>query len=640
MKDLESNLSPEQPQDNSRNPKEDIPLWLQGLEEETKANRIRAAREEDLSSANSEEQFANIPDDSPESGAVFDLPIEDTYGDEDEGDFLLIEEAPQPTDAPETFPDSFETPETPSEAIDDVTACENFEAEPIPEDKTLEGFTPVVMPEDVPESAEPLPDATESAEEEQLLPEALPQDLPDMSEAIETSVNEINEEEPSEEEDETEKIAILSPDALDEEAEQQEWVNEISEIETDLFNDEQDHTQPQKISDITPQNPESKPEGPASEPIVLSDEDLFVDISELNVDGTQDEPSPVVEEENNEPDSGIIELIQESEDTPFTEKQILSDNGESTFIDGITPSNDEPFFFNDDEILPDDEALPKWLQRLIAESYPEDEITRDADFDEAAMNEITKPVQISFSQPLADDFEELDELVEMEEFEELDGLEELDESEELDGIEEITDQEISAMVEIPDEFEPDEEPFAEEEVVDQEDQDETAPDDFELEFINIEEEPSPPDEAAVDAIEEITDIISDEDTQPIHPFEEPLEETPVVVEEPIEWSEEDNLYFNPQNGYLIEIPEPLQFARQVLKHGDILQALEIIKTYISDDNFLDELKLWLLDAAESRLESQSDIWEAIGDIAARQDKHQEALAAYSKAINYLLSVKE
>jgi hypothetical protein len=196
------------------------------------------------------------------------------------------------------------------------------------------------------------------------------------------------------------------------------------------------------------------------------------------------------------------------------------------------------------------------------------------------------------------------------------------------------------MVEIPDEFEPDEEPLAEEEVVDQEDQDETAPDDFELEFINIEEEPSPPDEAAVDAIEEITDIISDEDTQPIHPFEEPLEETPVVVEEPIEWSEEDNLYFNPQNGYLIEIPEPLQFARQVLKHGDILQALEIIKTYISDDNFLDELKLWLLDAAESRLESQSDIWEAIGDIAARQDKHQEALAAYSKAINYLLSVKE
>ena len=639
MKDLESNLSPEQPQDNSRNPKEDIPLWLQGLEEETKANRIRAAREEDLSSANSEEQFANIPDDSPESGAVFDLPIEDTYGDEDEGDFLLIEEAPQPTDAPDTLPDSFETPETPSEAIEDVTALENFEAEPIPEDKTLEGFTPVDIPEDVPESAEPLPDATESAEEEQLLPEALPQDLPDLSEAVGTSVNEINAEEPSEEEDETEKIAILSPDALDEEADQQEWVNEISEIETDLFNDEQDHTQPQKIQDITPQNPESEPEGPASEPIVLSDEDLFIDISELNVDGTQDEPSPVVEEKNNEPDSGIIELIQESEDTPFTEKQILSDNGESTFIDGITPSNDEPFFFNDDEILPDDEALPKWLQRLIAESYPEDEITRDADFDEAAMNEITKPVQISFSQPLADDFEELDELVEMEEFEELDGLEELDESEETDGIEEITDQEISAMVEIPDEFEPDEEPLAEEEVVDQETQDETAPDDFELEFINIEEEPSPPGEA-VDAIEEITDIISDEDTQPVHPFEEPLEETPVVVEEPIEWSEEDNLYFNPQNGYLIEIPEPLQFARQVLKHGDILQALEIIKTYISDDNFLDELKLWLLDAAESRLESQSDIWEAIGDIAARQDKHQEALAAYSKAINYLLSVKE
>ncbi|MBG0783803.1 MAG: hypothetical protein H0S79_01745 [Anaerolineaceae bacterium] len=639
MKDLESNLSPEQPQDNSRNPKEDIPLWLQGLEEETKANRIRAAREEDLSSANSEEQFANIPDDSPESGTVFDLPIEDTYGDEDEGDFLLIEEAPQPTDALETFPDSFETPETPSETIDDLTALENFEAEPIPEDKTLEGFTPVDIPEDVPESAEPLPDATESAEEEQLLPEALPQDLPDLSEAVGTSVNEINAEEPSEEEDETEKIAILSPDALDEEADQQEWVNEISEIETDLFNDEQDHTQPQKIQDIIPQNPESKPEEPASEPIVLSNEDLFVDISELNVDGSQDEPSPVIEEENNESDSGIIELIQESEDTPFTEKQILSDNGESTFIDGITPSNDEPFFFNDDEILPDDEALPKWLQRLIAESYPEDEITRDADFDEAAMNEITKPVQISFLQPLADDFEELDELVEMEEFEELDGLEELDESEETDGIEEITDQEISAMVEIPDEFEPDEEPFAEEEVVDQEDQDETAPDDFELEFINIEEEPSPPGEA-VDAIEEITDIISDEDTQPVHPFEEPLEETPVVVEEPIEWSEEDNLYFNPQNGYLIEIPEPLQFARQVLKHGDILQALEIIKTYIPDDNFLDELKLWLLDAAESRLESQSDIWEAIGDIAARQDKHQEALAAYSKAINYLLSVKE
>jgi hypothetical protein len=123
-------------------------------------------------------------------------------------------------------------------------------------------------------------------------------------------------------------------------------------------------------------------------------------------------------------------------------------------------------------------------------------------------------------------------------------------------------------------------------------------------------------------------------------IEEIPEVMPLVIEEPIEWTEEDNLYFNPVNGYLIEIPEPLQFAKQVLKQGDINQGLDIIKTYISDDSYLDEIREWLLEAAESRMESQSELWEAIGDIAANQDKHQEALAAYSKAINYLLSTKE
>jgi len=120
-----------------------------------------------------------------------------------------------------------------------------------------------------------------------------------------------------------------------------------------------------------------------------------------------------------------------------------------------------------------------------------------------------------------------------------------------------------------------------------------------------------------------------------------LEDTqPVGIRAPIEWSKEDNLYYNPEIGYLIDIPEQLLYARQVFKQGNIAHALNIVKEYIQNASYLDEIKTWLMEAADTSLDCLCEIWEYIGDIAAYQDHHQEALSAYTKAINYLLLNKD
>ena len=61
--------------------------------------------------------------------------------------------------------------------------------------------------------------------------------------------------------------------------------------------------------------------------------------------------------------------------SPFIEDKILSDNEEPGLYlegDGSSTAMRTNWLFDEEEILPDDEELPKWLQRLIAESYPED----------------------------------------------------------------------------------------------------------------------------------------------------------------------------------------------------------------------------------------------------------------------------
>ena len=625
MEDQENNISPEQPHDNSRNPKEDIPLWLQGLEEETKANRIQAA-EGELLGREEEAQVSMRSDDSPESIDGIE-PFSEDIEDDQEG-FVNLEEVSQGSPDGESLSEPSETFEQVSEEL------EVMGDEPTPDDGLHEDFSTAETA--VEESVEPFetpPEAFKTVGDGQALTEDIPEDLTpinsvqDIPEPLDASSDDLVTEEEPIEDDETEKISILSPDSLNDEDENLEWVNEITELDPETSNIPQDLSRPQNILGIDQKLGENELEESAPNPSSPSEEEQFLDISEVNVDDNLENLASK-EEIEKEPTSRIIEIIQESEDSPFIEDKILSDNEESTFLEGEPSSIDEGLAFQEEEILPDDEELPKWLQRLIAESYPEDNFDQLMPLDEEVLNEITKPVVISSPLSPNEDFEEIEALDAFEEFEELEDFEVVDELDDL-ALDESLDDTDEAV-----------EPAATEEGVEFPSED--APVEFDLEDIEAAEALSPADEISLS--EEDFAFLTDEDTQPVKTLEEMPEETshetPVVIEEPIEWTEEDNLYFNPENGYLIEIPEPLQFARQVLKHGDITQGLEIIKTYISDDSFLDEIRIWLLEAAESRAESQSDIWESIGDIAASQDKHQEALAAYSKAINYLLSTKE
>ena len=590
MKDQENNISPKPPHETSRNPKEDIPLWLQGLEEETKANRIQAAKGE-LPGAEGEPQASTSSDTSRDSGdeiETFSENIED-----EQGDFDLNEEIPQDSAVFESLPEPSENLEPVSEEL------AVLEDAPKSDDELQKDFLTSDTAEDTVEPLETLPDTLNTEEEE--------------GQSQEEETGKV---------DDTEKISIMTSDFLNDENENLEWVNEITELDIEPSTVSEDHTQPKNILEVDQQHLENELENSVPEPASRSEEEPFMDISELIADDSLEDFASNQEEE--EPASGLLEIIQKSEDSPFIEDKILSDNEESSYLEGGTSPIDENLAFDEEEVLPDDEELPKWLQRLITESYPEENFYQPTPLAEEALNEITKPVVLTSPQSLADDLEAIE------------GLESFEDFEELEDFEEVQKPDISSPIENLDDTgsAPEQEAVQGEAALPNE---ETA---IDIDPVNVEaaEELSPADETPLS--EEDFGAFSDEDTQPVMIIEEIPEEMPLVIEEPIEWTEEDNLYFNPVNGYLIEIPEPLQFAKQVLKQGDINQGLDIIKTYISDDSYLDEIREWLLEAAESRMESQSELWEAIGDIAANQDKHLEALAAYSKAINYLLSTKE
>ncbi len=623
MKDQENNISPEQPNENSRNPKEDIPLWLQGLEEETKANRIQAAKEI-LMGANEETQASMNSDTSPDSddeNEPFSENIE-----EEQADFVLIEDIPQDSAV-------FESLQEPSETLEPVSEeLAVLEDSPKSDDELQEGLLTTDTIEGTVEPLETLPDTPDTDEEgqsqetdtsEDLAPVDPISELPEPVVPMEPSSDELVTEEETNEVDDTEKISSLTSDHLNDEADNLEWVNEITELDLETSNFAEDHTKPQNIVEVDQQHLENELGNSAPEPAPFTDKEPFIDISELNAD--DDHEDLAYDKEKEEPASGIIDIIQESEDSSFIENKILSDNEESSFLEGDSSPMDENLAFDEEEALPDDEELPKWLQRLIAESYPDENFDQPTPLAEDALNEITKPVVLTPPQTPAHDLGEIE------------GLESFDDFEEFEDFEEVLEPDVSSLAEDLDD--PGESPEQGAPQIEAAFPSEDTALDFDLDTFESDEEVSSVDEAP-SSEEAGFGVFIDEDTQPVKVMEEKLEEIPIVIEEPIEWTEEDNLYFNPENGYLIEIPEPLQFAKQVLKHGDITQGLDIIRTYITDDRFLDEIKAWLLEAAELRMESQTDIWEAIGDIAANQEKHREALAAYSKAINYLLSTKD
>ena len=114
----------------------------------------------------------------------------------------------------------------------------------------------------------------------------------------------------------------------------------------------------------------------------------------------------------------------------------------------------------------------------------------------------------------------------------------------------------------------------------------------------------------------------DEKNEP-EPHAEPMDEVETVVPQ-VESQE-----------FVGDIPSSLITAKENLELGEVKEALDIIKSYISQSQYLNEIKEWLLHANSKIEKNKSGLWEALGDISSHQGDYSSALDAYAKAIKFL-----
>lgn len=87
-------------------------------------------------------------------------------------------------------------------------------------------------------------------------------------------------------------------------------------------------------------------------------------------------------------------------------------------------------------------------------------------------------------------------------------------------------------------------------------------------------------------------------------------------------------------------PKTLRFAKYLLDQGDFDRAKEIFKPYIENSEFLEDIEAWLIEASNNGAKKHSGTWELIGDIAMVQNHPNQAFEAYKQAITVLLSTKK
>jgi hypothetical protein len=96
--------------------------------------------------------------------------------------------------------------------------------------------------------------------------------------------------------------------------------------------------------------------------------------------------------------------------------------------------------------------------------------------------------------------------------------------------------------------------------------------------------------------------------------------------------------FSDFNESLMEetIPETLNLARELMTHGELDQALEIMKGYAEQSAYLDIMEKWLIGASRDPQLANREVWELLGDISLEKGSPDRAVYAYSKAIKKLI----
>jgi hypothetical protein len=223
------------------------------------------------------------------------------------------------------------------------------------------------------------------------------------------------------------------------------------------------------------------------------------------------------------------------------------------------------------------EKLPDWLEEMIEE--PETEISENIELEDEIFNpdEATKPVIIT-------SIETEDEMV-------------------------IDEQPIEAAPLTTD--------LPVEEYEKQFTEDDVFIDDQVAEDLSIAEEEIPPNEV---------------------PFEGEMliEQLPSLEIENVEEFDADEGDWHEEDLLSPELPKSLKFAKYLLDQGEIEPSFEIFQTYVNKSEHLEEIKIWAMEAAAFDTEKNNLLWELIGDLSLKQNKPDEALSAYTRAISKLI----
>lgn len=179
-------------------------------------------------------------------------------------------------------------------------------------------------------------------------------------------------------------------------------------------------------------------------------------------------------------------------------------------------------------------------------------------------------------------------------------------------------------------------------------------------FSPLEEMP-PGGEEYIQTVEEI--LVDDEEWLPAEEIDYAVIDTPEETsasEEPDEvFADETKQIYTDFNGYeslepffdqendelqiqniTTEIPPTLLTAKKLLDEDETGQAVNMMTPFISQAVYLDEVNAWLMEANTRGDHPNSTILEAMGDVAMAQNKPEDALRLYNRAIRLLTSEKK
>jgi tetratricopeptide (TPR) repeat protein len=143
---------------------------------------------------------------------------------------------------------------------------------------------------------------------------------------------------------------------------------------------------------------------------------------------------------------------------------------------------------------------------------------------------------------------------------------------------------------------------------------------------------------------------SDEPTEPMDITQEtPVEQEEAFIETSTIPDQDEELALEPEietppistplEEQSPETPKTLRFAKFLLEQGNYNKAVDIINAFIDQPAFTEEIKAWLTDEVNDKAQSNSAVWEALGDIAMNEGDSEQAFNAYAKAVDILLSYK-